>query len=184
MRGVMVRMQGNEKVAAIVSLKLNFKEGSQANRIALSMMKRIMQRIQNIQRIRVIRAWREQCQKEATMHNARTDTPLPECLVRCKALGCDAYPRSSSQALIKKLDAGNVVSLMDELRKAKEEGSMGMMRLIMKKMQLAIKSRSVLNWKKNHSMTVLEGKIDGGGVAFLEDAKRKERERQQEDAML
>ena len=67
----MVRMQGNEKVAAIMSLKLNFKEGSQANRIALSMMKRIMQRIQNIQRIRVIRAWREQCQKEATMHNAR-----------------------------------------------------------------------------------------------------------------
>ena len=67
MRNVMARMQGNEKVAAIMSLKHNFKEGRMANRIALSMMKRVVQRIQNIQRVRVVRAWREQCQKEATM---------------------------------------------------------------------------------------------------------------------
>ena len=39
----------------------------------------------------------------------------------------------------------------------------------------------VMNWKKNKSIQVLESKMDGGGVAFLEDAKRKERERQLEE---
>ena len=56
-----------------------------------------------------------------------------------------------------------------------------MMRLIYKKMQNAVYSRYVMNWKKNRSCTILEGKIDGGGVAFLEDAKRKEKERAAEE---
>merc|ERR1711881_214413 len=72
-------------------------------------------------------------------------------------------------------------SLMDELKKAKEGGALGMMKLIYKKMQNAVYARYVMNWKKNRSCTILEGKIDGGGVAFLEDAKRKEKERAAEE---
>merc|ERR1712070_869456 len=72
-------------------------------------------------------------------------------------------------------------TLMDELAEAKQGGAIGMMKLIYKKMQNAVYARYVMNWKKNRSCTILEGKIDGGGLAFLEDAKRKERERQQEE---
>ena len=72
------------------------------------------------------------------------------------------------------MNSAQVDGLMDELAKAKEEGALGMMRLIYKKMQNAVYSRYIMNWKKNRSCTILEGKIDGGGLAFLEDAKRKE----------
>ena len=51
------------------AMKMNFKEGSAANRIALGMMKRIMTRIRNIAQIKAIRAWRETCQKEALLNS-------------------------------------------------------------------------------------------------------------------
>ena len=41
-----------------------------------------------------------------------------------------------------------------------------MMKLIYKKMQNAVYARYIMNWKKNRSCMILEGKIDGGGVAF------------------
>merc|ERR1719440_1771260 len=80
---------------------------------------------------------------------------------------------------MKAMDTAAVASLMDELAQAKQGGALGMMKLIYKKMQNAVYSRYVMNWKKNRSCEILEGKIDGGGLAFLEDAKLKEKERQQ-----
>ena len=112
------------------------------------MMKRIVQRIQNMAKIQSVRNWREACQKELLM-----------------------------MKLQKEANAG----LMDELAKAREGGAVGMMKLIYKKMQNAIYARFIMSWKKNRSCTILEGKIDGGGLAFLEDAKRKEVERQKEE---
>merc|ERR1719453_376158 len=48
-------------------------------------------------------------------------------------------------------------------------------------MKNAIYARIVMNWKKNRSCTILEGKVSGDGLAFLQDAKRKEVERQAEE---
>merc|ERR1719197_1608106 len=81
------------------------------------------------------------------------------------------------EGMLAKMQAEANAGLLDELAQAKQGGALGMMKLIYKKMQNAVYSRYVMNWKKNRSCTILEGKIDGGGVAFLEDAKRKEKER-------
>merc|ERR1719271_1194236 len=85
------------------------------------------------------------------------------------------------ELMLAKMQAEANAGLMDELAQAKQGGALGMMKLIYKKMQNAVYSRYVMNWKKNRSCTILEGKIDGGGLAFLEDAKRKEKERAAEE---
>ena len=60
-----------------------------------------------------------------------------------------------------------------------------MLALIFKKMQNAVYSRFVMNWKANRKCDVLESKMEGGGVAFLQDAKLKEEQRQRaEEAQI
>ena len=42
-------------------------------------------------------------------------------------------------------------ALMDELAQAKKEGGMGLLKLIFKKMQMAVYSRAWMNWKTRRS---------------------------------
>ena len=63
MRSIMMQLQGNPVVDFFRSLKYNFKEGRNANRIAMAMLSRLMQRMLNIEKIRAIREWTSGCQK-------------------------------------------------------------------------------------------------------------------------
>ena len=144
----MYELQGNPLVESLRSLKSNFKIGYNANRIALAMLRRIMQRIRNIELIRSVREWTSQFQREKLLNG---------------------------------MQQTSVESLLDELAAAKKEGGTALLRLIYKKMQNAVFARHVMSWKKNRSCEILEGKIDGGGLAFLQDAKLKEEQRQREE---
>ena len=140
----MYQLQGNPKVDGFRALRENFRIENNKHRVAMAMLRRMLERMKNIEKIKAIRNWKEQQQKDK---------------------------------LLKAMDSQKIDSLMDELAKAKEDGALGMFRLIMKKMQNAAFARSVMCWKKNRSCEILEGKIDGGGLAFLQDAKLKEEQR-------
>ena len=79
--------------------------------------------------------------------------------------------------LVAMLEGTVTSALKAEVAKAKQGGAVGMLSLICRKMQIAGYARVVMNWKKARSCQIFESKIDGGGRAFLEDAKLKEIER-------
>lgn len=90
-----------------------------------------------------------------------------------------AWRGSAGQAVaLASLAADANHTLTAQLAEAKQNGAIGMLGLIVRKMANAGLARVVMNWKKSRSCDILEQKIDSGGVAFLQDAKLKEEQRQ------